>query len=100
MQVCVCLCGVYVCRVLCAFVCVYTRVCVSVPMGSQSLCCCLAGGSSVSQGVSWLMGVCPHLTPGANSRPGAWLSLSPGDTPDTWEREEREQHIRKTAGQK
>lgn len=43
------------------------------PPGSPSRCC-LAGGSSVSQGVSWLMGVWPHLTPGASSRPELWLS--------------------------
>lgn len=50
------------------------------PEGSLSRCC-LAGGSSVSQGVSWLMGVCPHLTPGASSSPGVWLS--PGERPET-----------------
>lgn len=57
--------------------------CDSLPPGSLSRSC-LAGGSSVSQGVSWLMGVCPHLTPGASSSPGVWLS--PGERPETCRR--------------
>lgn len=47
-------------------------------MVSLSLCC-LAGGSSVSHGVDWLIGVWPHLTPGAKRRPGVWFS--PGERP-------------------
>lgn len=56
------------------------------PEGSPSRCC-LAGGSSVSHGVSWLMGVCPHLTPGASSSPGVWPS--PGERPETCGRKKR-----------
>lgn len=63
----------------CACVC-ECCACDSLPVGSASRCC-LAGGSSVSHGVSWFIGVCPHLTPGASSSPGAWLS--PGDSPET-----------------
>lgn len=61
-------------------------VCDSLPVGSLSRCC-LAGGSSVSQGVSWLMGVCPHLTPGASSSP--WVWPSPGDIPDTYNKKNK-----------
>lgn len=42
--------------------------CHSLPVLSFSLSC-LLGGSSVSQGVDWLMGVCPHLTLGARTGP-------------------------------
>lgn len=48
------------------------------PVVSLSLCC-LVGGSSVSHGVDWLMGVWPHLTPGANRRLG--VCVSPGERP-------------------
>lgn len=75
-------------------VCVRRNVYDSLPVGSLSRCC-LAGGSSVSHGVSWLMGVCPHLTPGASSSPGVWLS--PGDKPETCSNDNQhwlEQHTR------
>lgn len=55
------------------------RRCEDVPVVSFSLCC-LVGGSSVSHGVAWLMGVWPHLTPGANRR--LWVWVSPGERPD------------------
>lgn len=51
---------------------------VHIPVVSLSLCC-LVGGSSVSHGVDWLMGVWPHLTPGANRRLG--VCVSPGERP-------------------
>lgn len=46
----------------------YKIHCHSLPVLSFSLSC-LLGGSSVSQGVDWLMGVCPHLTLGARTGP-------------------------------
>lgn len=101
-QVCVQVCGpcTYI-HLLCTYKltsvgtggCVYQYICMcvckrclcdSLPVGSLSRCC-LVGGSSVSHGVSWLIGVCPHLTPGASSSP--WVWLSPGDRPETWRTE-------------